>query len=157
MIFNAQTTNSARAREVFKTDHILKLEGCKKSTRRPGQSGEAVRASALRKTKTKTGQATRRDEISAAEGEEHHLQLEAWETRAEEAGEEARREVRAAGPLRCRDSAAPGETLRRLDRKTPLRQGGRPSLSARRGYCPGGGPRGSTPVPAAGRGGEAGR
>lgn len=93
VIFNAQTTNSARAREVFKTDHILKLEGCKKSTSRPGQSAEVVRASALQKKKKKknNGQATRRDEISAAEGEEHHLQFEAWETPAEEAGEEARR------------------------------------------------------------------
>lgn len=55
VIFNAQTTNSATAREVFKTDHILKLEGCKKSTSRPGQSAEAVRASALQKKKEREG------------------------------------------------------------------------------------------------------
>lgn len=45
-----------------------------------------------------------------------------------------------------------GRTLRCRDRKTPLRQGGRPSLSAHRRYCPGGGPRRSTRVRGAGRG-----
>ena len=133
VIFNAQTTNSARAREVFKTDHILKLEGCKKSTSRPGQSAEAVRASALQKKKKREKKPGRRHVATKSQRQKGKSI-----TCSSRRGKRGRRrlarkpaeEVRAAGPLRCRGSAAPGETrrggegrtLRRRDRKTPLRQ-----------------------------------
>lgn len=167
VIFNAQTTNSARAREVFKTDHILKLEGCKKSTSRPGQSAEVVRASALQKKKKKKQRAgdTSRRNLSGRRGRASPAVRGVGNAggggrRGSPPERCAPRGRSGAGARRRRGETrrgGEGRTVSRRDRKTLLRQGGRPSLSARRRYCPGGGPRGSTRVRGAGRGGEAGR
>lgn len=109
VIFNAQTTNSARAREVFKTDHILKLEGCKKSTSRPGQSAEVVRASALqKKKKNTTGRRHVATKSQRQKGKSITCSSRRGKRRRRRPARKPAGEVRAAGPLRCRGSAAPG-------------------------------------------------
>lgn len=96
MSSNTKTTNSAGAQEVFRIDHILKLESYKVQV----VQASLQRLFMLPPCKNRAGDTSRR--ISAAEEEEHHLQFEAWETRPrglprKQAGEA----VHAAGPLRC--------------------------------------------------------
>lgn len=87
-----------RAQEVFKIDHIQKLEGYKVQVVQASLQGLFM----LPPCKNPAGETAGR--ISAAEEEEHHLQFEAWETLPERAGKGAsRRGARsgAPGPLRC--------------------------------------------------------
>ena len=155
MIFNRKTANSARAREVFKLDHILKLEGYKVQV----VQASPQRLFVLPPCNNPAGDTSRR--ISAAEEEEHHLQFEAWETRPEGACEKASRRgarrgaapapsARNASARRSPGDAAgwrgPDASLSGPQRpRRPLRQESRPSFRARGRYCLGGGPRGRIP------------
>lgn len=111
MIFNTKTANSARA-QVFKIDHILKLEGYKVQV----VQASPQRLFVLPPCNNPAGDTSRR--ISAAEEEEHHLQFEAWETRPEGG-------LRESQPERCAPRGRPGaECEERRRSAEPGRRGG---------------------------------
>lgn len=116
--------------EVFKTDHILKLEGCKKSTSRPGQSAEAV--SGFRPAKKKKREKPGRRHVATKSQRQKGKSI----TCSSRRGKRGRRPARKpAGEVRAAGAGAGAEARRRRGRRGAVEKGGRSAVGTARHRC----------------------